>query len=295
MYRFPIADAANADLSTTQLAQRTGLPAGTLRMWESRHGFPAPATAPGRHRRYSDRDVEIVLEVGRLRRQGLSLTAAIERVRRAERSEPVSVFARLRQLRPELQPTVLSKRALLVVTHAIEDEYCARATTGALIASFQREHFYRRAQRRWIELARCADLAVALADFPVRREPVRAPAEVPVPPEQPLAREWTLVVDAPGMSACLAAWEQPSEAPLPDALRRFELLWSFEPDVVRAASGVATSLLRRLAPTLAERIPPTLSEPVAAAPPELRFASVLSHRMVAYLAAVSEPSATASR
>ena len=28
---------------TTQLAELTGVPAATLRMWEARHGFPAPA------------------------------------------------------------------------------------------------------------------------------------------------------------------------------------------------------------------------------------------------------------
>ena len=37
-------------------------------MWESRHGFPSPARLPGGHRRYSERDVEAVLEVLRLRR-----------------------------------------------------------------------------------------------------------------------------------------------------------------------------------------------------------------------------------
>ena len=79
MYRFPIANRSNSDLTTAQLAQLTGLSAGTLRMWESRHGFPAPARLPGGHRRYSERDVALVREVLHLREQGLSLTAAIER------------------------------------------------------------------------------------------------------------------------------------------------------------------------------------------------------------------------
>ena len=34
----------------------------------------------------------------------------------------------------------------------------------------------------------------------------------------------------------LAAWEQPSPAEVPDRARRFETLWSFEPEVVRAAN-----------------------------------------------------------
>ncbi|MGZ4193006.1 MAG: MerR family DNA-binding transcriptional regulator, partial [Solirubrobacteraceae bacterium] len=63
MYRFPIPNVANPELTTAQLAQRTGLSAGTLRMWETRHGFPDPFRLPGGHRRYAAGDVEQVREV----------------------------------------------------------------------------------------------------------------------------------------------------------------------------------------------------------------------------------------
>lgn len=288
LYRFLIADVANPDLSTAQLAERTGLPAGTLRMWESRHGFPSAGRVPGRHRRYSTREVELVLAVTRLREQGLSLAAAIARARSARDAGPASMFAGLRERRPEVQPTVLSKRAVLGLTHAIEDEYCAQAAHGVLIGSFQREEFYRHAERRWHELARRARLAVAIADFAVLHIPDDAPAEVPIERDQPLAREWTLIIDAPGAHACLAAWEQPDQRELSDADRRFEVLWSFEPAVVRAATGVAQKLLGRLAPALSKRMPQAAGEAAPAASPELRFAGALAHRMVGYLAADSE-------
>jgi DICT domain-containing protein len=157
-----------------------------------------------------------------------------------------------------------------------------------LIGSFQREVFYRQAQRRWRELSRSAELAVAIADFGTLRVRDRAPAEVPVERDQPLAREWALVVDAPGAQACLAAWEQPDQRELPDLRRRFEVVWSFEPAVVRAASGLAGELLRGLAPALAERMPAALTEPAPAATPELRLAGSLAHRMVDYLVAICE-------
>src|SRR5579875_3784289 len=119
---------ASAELSTAQLAARTGLPAGTLRMWESRHGFPVPARLPGGHRRYSERDVEAVQEVLRLRQQGLSLPAAIDRARRQVETNEQSVFAGLRRRRPDVAPSIMVKRAVLPLSHAIEDEYLARAT-----------------------------------------------------------------------------------------------------------------------------------------------------------------------
>lgn len=283
LYRNPIAAAANPQLSTAQLAQRTGMPAGTLRMWESRYGFPAPARLPGGHRRYSEQDAAAVLDVLRLRDQGLSLSAAIERTRRQQRSPAASVFAGLRQRRPDVVPVALSKRAVLGLSRAIEDEYCAQAAHGTLIACFQRERFYRAAQRRWTELARTASMAVVLADFAESSEPAGAPAEVPIDLRHPLAREWAVIIDAPGAHACLAAWEQPSPAALPDLERRFEVLWSFELGVVRAAGELARELLWRLAPEVARELPEAGDAAVADGG-ELRFAAVLSQRMVGYLA-----------
>jgi DICT domain-containing protein len=282
---FPIIEVGNGELSTAQLAERTGVPAGTLRMWESRHGFPAPERLPGGHRRYRDRDVEHVRAVARLREQGLSMAAAIAQVLRSEETLPASVFADLHERHAELRPASLAKRSVLRLTHAIEDEYCARASGGLLVACFQHERFYRRAERRWRELGRTTQLAVALADFREGREPDNAPIEVPIETDQPLAREWTLIIDAPGAQACLAAWEQPTQTELPDPERRFEVLWSFDPAVVRSASEVAIEVVRRFAPAVAERAPAAIAHPVAALGPELRFASALAHRMIGYLAA----------
>jgi DICT domain-containing protein len=285
LYGLRIAGVANSQLTTAQLAARTGLPAATLRMWESRHGFPSPARLPGGHRRYSDRDVESVLEVVRLRTQGLSLTAAIGAARSRTEQEPASVFAGLRRRRPDVAPTVLSKRVVLALTHALEDEYCAHATRGALIGSFQRERFYRTAERRWGEIARTAELAVALADFPQLRDRPAATVEVPIEPRHPLAREWTLLINAPGAQACLAAWEQPTQVQVADAQRRFEVLWSFEPEVVWAATEVAGDILRRIAPGVAERLAGAAAGQASASPPELRFAAALAHRMIDYVGA----------
>jgi DICT domain-containing protein len=270
-------------------------------MWERRYGFPSPPRRPGRHRRYRERDVERVLTVNRLRLQGLSLTAAINRARQASDPPPASLFASLRRLHPEVQAAVLTKPALLALSWAIEDEYCAHGGGGLLLASFQRERFYRLAERRWRELARSAEVAVAMADFAALGEPADAPVEVPIEAEQPLSREWTLVVDAPVAHACLAAWEQPSQAALPDERRRFEVLWSFDPRVVRSSSAVAAELIRRPAPVVAERIEQAITEFSPPAEPEFRFANSLANRIVGYLAgaggggSVSAPAAAGAR
>ena len=109
------------------VVERTGVAEGTLRMWERRYGFPTPARLVSGHRRYSDRDVELIRKVAAQRAAGYSLSAAIERAM-GQRDEPSpSVYATLRRWRPDLEPRTIVKPVMLALTHAIEDETLARA------------------------------------------------------------------------------------------------------------------------------------------------------------------------
>jgi len=65
------------------VAKRTGVRASTIRAWERRLGFPEPARSPGGQRAYSESDVERVGAVRRLVAEGMTLPAAVERVRAA--------------------------------------------------------------------------------------------------------------------------------------------------------------------------------------------------------------------
>lgn len=229
-------------LTIGDLAHLTGVPTATLRSWESRYGFPRPSRLAGGHRRYAESDVDGVLAVLRHRRGGLSLEAAVQRAS----TEPLlsgSVFAELRRRHPELTPQVLSKRSLVALSHAIEDECCARAAEPLLFGGFQREAFLRASYGRWLELARTASSVVVFADFsePAPMRPAR-PIEVGLPPQAPLNREWLVVCDARDLPVCMAAVELPGRRPVHGAERRFEVLWSVDPYVVRDASRVASAL-----------------------------------------------------
>lgn len=211
-------------------------------MWERRYGFPEPQRLPSGHRRYSAQDVTLVAQVAREREAGLSMAAAIARVRAGAAPVEASLFAGLRQRRPDLQPVAMRKPLLLALTRAIEDESCARAERPLLFASFQRERFYRASARRWREFARTAALAVVFADF--ERLALGAPVELPVDRTAPLTREWAVVCEAPGHAACLAALEQPVARRRRDSARQFEVLWSVEPSVVRSATEICVTLVR---------------------------------------------------
>ncbi|MCR8526256.1 MerR family DNA-binding transcriptional regulator, partial [Escherichia coli] len=118
-------------LTISDLSRLTGVPSPTLRSWESRYEFPRPTRLAGGHRRYVRADVDAVLEVVRHRRSGLSLGAAVRQVAAAPPTSG-SVFAELHRLHPELTPQVLSRRTLLALSNAIEDECCARASQPVL-------------------------------------------------------------------------------------------------------------------------------------------------------------------
>src|SRR5690348_611831 len=103
--------ASATGLSIGDLAAGSGVNEATLRMWESRHGFPVPQRLESGHRRYTERDLEAVRSVVRARAEGLSLASAIERARQLLSEQAPSVYATLRDAFPELQPYVLSKRS----------------------------------------------------------------------------------------------------------------------------------------------------------------------------------------
>ena len=278
-------DTAAGGLTIREVAARTGVGQPTLRMWESRYGFPAPARLPSGHRRYSERDCDLIVAVLRDRESGLSLPAAIERARDGAAAGPpeASIFAGLRRRRPDLQPYLLPKRTLLALSHAIEDECCARAERPVVFGSFQRERFYRSAEHRWRRLWRTAELAVVFADFAEQRRPEGAPVELPIERSDPLSREWSIVCDAPRYSAFLAAWERPEQDDVPDSERRFETIWSVEPEIVRAAARIGGELAEGQAGDLVERVGDRLAERPPGSDEQMRLVGALTNRMVAYV------------
>jgi MerR family transcriptional regulator, light-induced transcriptional regulator len=248
-----------AGLSIGGLAAATGVAPGTLRMWESRHGFPVAQRRTGGHRRY---DVDDIARVQRLvdeRRNGLSLTAAIDRVRDWEPSAPPSLFAVLRQHAPQLAAQRLPVRAMRAISHAVEDECLARGARPLLAGTFQHETAYRRAEHRWRELARTAGLAFVFADFAKRRRSRSAPAEIPLGTKSPVRREWAVVCIDPEYSACLAGWERPSDR----GARRFEAIWTTDPTAavaaMRVALAVAGGTLARRGTALLDEMSPRLA------------------------------------
>ena len=264
-------------LTIGAVAARTGLSVPVLRAWEDRHGFPRPARLRGGHRRYDEDDVARLLRVVDERNAGRSLESAIALATRApEIAQPDpaldgTIHAGLRRRRSDLEVHVITRRAMLALSHAIEDECLARADQITATGAFQRVEAYERSLPRWSELARSAESTVVFADFGRSRRR-RGVCEVDIPRDAPLAREWAVVCDAPRSAAVLAGWER--------ADGRFEALWSVDPDVVRLATGIGRELASRYAPRLDVPPGPTAPpDPTAALP----RAVTVTNRAIAYL------------
>ena len=270
-------------LTISDLSERTGVPAPTLRSWEARYGFPTPVRLAGGHRRYAEPDVAAVQEVLRHRASGLALEAAVRRAT-TETFQSRSVYAELRRRHPELVPQLLTKPSLLALSRAIEDECCARAERPVLFGGFQRGSFLRSSYARWVELARTATAAVVFSDLEESMDPVPGlPVEVALPPDAPLHREWLVVCDAPDLPACMAAVERPGQDGAPDSGRRFEMVWTVDPRAVRHASRVAAALADEYRPGWRRASAGVPDDEPPAASADLRRASDLLNRMMGYL------------
>ena len=271
-------------LSIGELASRTGLTPEVLRTWEARHGFPVPERAASGHRWYRESDVDLVQRVVHRQRAGVRLEAAIREVTSSATPPTPSVFAMLRRDHPHLAPQRLRKLILLGLSRAIEDEYLASAEPGVVCASFQRERFYNSSRARWLELARRSRWSMVFADFPDLRdlEPGE-PAQVPLPGEAPMRREWAVITETSRLGACLAGWETPGQDDVPDRHRTFEVVWTIDPHATRQALRTCAEVANAAGLAQALELLRELDErPVVAQTDPMR-ASALFNRAIGYV------------
>jgi DNA-binding transcriptional MerR regulator len=272
---------ADATLSIGDVVAATGVGEATLRAWERRFGFPSPRREPSGHRRYSRGDIEQIRSVVRERKRGLSLAVAIDRVT-AEPSGPPSLFAPLRERRPDLLPMQIRKPQMLQLSRAVEEESAARAERALMIGAFQRPEFYRASEQRWRRLSRGAGLTFVLASFEEARAPADGPVEVPIAGSEPIADEWAVICLAPGYSACLIGWETVDATGVPDSERTFDALLSVEPSVVREVAGAAVAIATETEPRIADRAHEYLDRiPDSSQRSQLRLAGAITARAFA--------------
>jgi MerR family transcriptional regulator, light-induced transcriptional regulator len=275
------------DLAIRDVAQQAGIAAGTIRMWEQRYGFPTPQRTASGYRRYTAEDVELLRRAQAHRRRGLSVPAAIERAREAVgASDLPSLYAAVAGAATGARPQVLRRSTMANLSRAIEHETLAHAASPMLFGAFQEERFYRRVEPRWRRLADHADAAVAFADFVAIRRTGDGPVELPVDRSDALGNEWALIVDAPGFAASLVGWEQPQTSDGDrDADRRFEAIWTLDPQTTRRAALIAARMAGEVDAGLGAELEAGLADRPLAFEQPVPALTALVNRAVAYLEA----------
>lgn len=275
-------------LTIGELARRTGLQPAQLRMWELRHGFPQPHRLASGHRRYREIDVDLVRDVLRRKAVGVRLEAAIADTASVQPPDHLSIFAALRTDHPDLPVHRLHKTTLVAMSQAIEDECLAAADSPVLFGAFQRAAFFAPSASRWAELARVARAALVFAqDWPdaggAHGRRTDGPERVTLPATAPLLREWAVICDAQGSTACLSAWELPDQVGVPDRQRLFEAVWTVDAAAVRHASLMAAHTAAHAGSATAERLVQELADAPTASGVSAETVNRLLNRVVAYV------------
>ncbi|MCF4968869.1 DICT sensory domain-containing protein [Nostoc sp. CMAA1605] len=179
-----------------------------------------------------------------------------------------SVLSDLLQSLPYLRPQLYFKASLTALSHAMEDQVLAATLDQPLIiASFQRERFYRQEAHRYQRLSQRSNQIYVLSapetDFTNSSEYYE---KVAFEPDDALTQEWHLVVIADNYATCLVCRESlgsiAKNRQIPDLLpsldmdtgRRFEGIWTSERGVSIKAAQLLLDRILVYRPDLASKV-----------------------------------------
>lgn len=173
-----------------------------------------------------------------------------------------SVLADLLQELPNLRPQIYFKSSLTALSHAMEDQVLASSDPPLVIASFQRERFYRQEAHRYEKIAQKSEQIYVLAapetSFTNGYDRYEM---VAFDPEDSLTQEWHLVVIGQQYASCLICRERLASTMAEaenlvdiDTSRRFEGIWTFDRQVTKKAAEILLQRISLYRPELKTKI-----------------------------------------
>jgi DICT domain-containing protein/GAF domain-containing protein len=171
---------------------------------------------------------------------------------------PASVLEQLSLAMPQVRRQMYFKSSLTALSHAMEDQVLAGDDAPIVIASFQRERFYRQEAHRYVRIAEKTDqvyvLAAPEADFTDRSHHYET---IAFAPGDGLCAEWHLIVLGKNYASCLICREKaslPTTALHVDQSRRFEGVWTFDRQVVFQAAELLVQRIIQYRPELTAKV-----------------------------------------
>lgn len=176
-------------------------------------------------------------------------------------SRSTSVLTELLQLLPQWRSQMYFKASLTALSHAMEDQVLAEDDQPLVIASFQRERFYRQEAHRYRRIAQKSGQVYVLSapetDFKHSSDIYET---IAFQPEDSLAQEWHLVVIGRHYASCLICRERThlvaegENRAAMDNNRRFEGIWTSGRHVSQQAAQILLNHILDYRPELAEKI-----------------------------------------
>ncbi len=177
-------------------------------------------------------------------------------------SIPTSVLAELLRVFPQWQTQMYFKTSLTALSHAMEDQVLAGQDRPLVIASFQRERFYRQEAHRYRKIAEKTPQVYVLAapetDFANHSGLYET---IAFDPDDSLSQEWHLVIMGQTYASCLICREKginPLEL-RPDKIgmdndRRFDGIWTFDPAITQRAADLLLDRILVYRPELKKKV-----------------------------------------
>jgi DICT domain-containing protein len=141
-----------------------------------------------------------------------------------------SVYYLLGRLKQETS-IVTSRRAMNIISHAIEDATLIHQARGRIFSGFQRFSRFLPQIKRYRGLAERSDEIYVFGVPDVSPPPIPNVRYVPLEPHDQLAKEWFLISYGREFYSALVT-EELTQLNTPDSLRQFRGVWTFDREMV---------------------------------------------------------------
>lgn len=211
---------------------------------------------------------------------------------------PLSLFNLLRQqFGNDLQPLRCTKATLVHVSHTLEDLVLTRQIPAVLFTGFQESSHWREETERYRALAEIAQQVCIFAGGQLPPESSARELHITLGGDDPLRQEWFLALLSPQFAVLLCGQDRQTN-PTEEAIRQFDTLWSFRPDVINQVLDLLETVVADYRPDRLEQIraarrayPPSAPDPdlVTALTSEMiRFEEELHQRLSAATARLNQ-------
>ncbi|WP_340289821.1 ATP-binding protein [Aquipuribacter hungaricus] len=175
-----------------------------------------------------------------------------------------SLFDRLREVDPGIATLSVTKSTLVATSHLIETLVYEHGQRCVLVSGFQHGRHWAGERDRYLQLSGDHDV---IALFAGRELPAGSGVDhvgLRLRTGDPLAQEWFVLAVGPGLAVTLCGLDgdahSAAQAPVRQAERVFDVVWSLDPQVAAVAAQVVVAGVRRTAPERAEEVAALLAE-----------------------------------